>query len=196
MWFNSNVSYPLELYLIGNNVDSGTGSFLMSITNKDSEVYNFYVSDITIWAGNSSNGSWTKLTTWNAKGFYDAAVKEYRTEVFLTSFAGALNTINTSMGSYSTSNVYTQYGSATVTTRTYNPGAVAASAYYAQASTESVKRSGKAYIDYLEENLMYSSSIRPGETYIGWVYFDVGRNDANYYKVELNNTNTRKKPCL
>ncbi len=185
-------SAPLEVYLIGNNIDSGVGSLFMSITNTSKDPYNLQDSDITIWAGNSPTGAWRRIVTWDAKAFYDAAVKTYKADVFWTAFAGVLNTFNASMGSYSSSNVYTSYGSATVTTRSYNPGAVAATAYYAQASTEAVEKSGKAYIDFLESNLLFSSSIKPSETYIGWVYFETGRDSANYYKVELRNPKTNK----
>jgi hypothetical protein len=183
----------LTFSIIGNTVLDGEGSFVLGITNKAPSTYSFDDADVTIYGGYSDTESnWKLIGTWNAEKYYDDAESEYRSQVFWTGFAGALNTINASMGSYSSSYVSTPYGSAYVSTRTYNPGAVAAASYMAQANTNAVARSGKEYLKFLESYLLFDSMVMQNDSYIGWVYFNLNRESYSYFKIEIKNTVTQK----
>lgn len=178
--------------VIGNNVLDGTGSIVVGITNESGSIYTFDDSDITIWGGYSENESnWRLIGYWDAVEFYKDAESEYRSRVFWTGFAGALNTLNASLGSYSNSYINTSSGTtATVSTWSYNPGAVAAASYMAQAETGAASRSGKEYLRFLENNLLYDSMLRQNESYIGWVYFHLNRESYTFFKVDIKNTVT------
>ena len=189
----SAISGDIGLSLAGNTIDDNVGSFIFGITNFSNDEYQFNDSDISIWGSSSSSGSWKLIEEWDADSFYHDAEREYKSKVFWTGFAGVLNAVNSAMGTYSTSNVYTRYGSATITTRTYSPNDVLLASYVAQSTTDSVKKSGKAYLSFLENNLLFDSTVQKGETYMGWVYFVLKRTYYPYYKVEFTNRLTQEK---
>lgn len=184
----------ISFSVIGNNVLDGTGSLVIGVTNNSDAIYNFDDADVTIWGGYSENEEkWGLLGTWDANEFYDDAESEYRSQVFWTGFAGALNTLNASMGSYSNSYVRTSYGTtATVSTWSYNPGAVAAASYMAQAETNAVARSGKDYLNFLANNLLFDSMVTKNDSYVGWVYFYLNREAYTWFKVGIRNNVTNK----
>ena len=184
----------LYLSLIGNNIDDGEGSFVLGILNFSESSYFFEDTDISIWGGSSpSGGNWKLIEEWNAEEYYKNAEKEYRSAVFWTAFAGVLNTVNASMGSYSSSYVQTSSGrTAYVTTKTYNPGAVATASYMAQNDINTVEKGGKSYLNFLQQNLLYDSMIKQEDPYIGWVYFSTHRNSYAYYKIIFTNSITKE----
>ena len=184
----------LYLSLIGNNIDDGEGSFVLGIINFSESTYSFEDTDISIWGGSFSSGdNWELIEEWDAEKYYTNAEKEYKSIVFWTTFAGVLNTASASMGSYSSSYVQTSSGkTAYVTTKTYNPGAVAAASYMAQNDINSVEKGGKSYLSFLQQNLLYDSMITQEDSYIGWVYFSTHRNSYAYYKIIFTNSITKE----
>ncbi|MBO4394492.1 MAG: hypothetical protein J5800_09130 [Spirochaetales bacterium] len=173
----------IEYQIIGNNVEDGEGSFLVSIKNNSDKPYDFKDSDVVIFGGKHKWGLWKTLETWDAKSYYNAAVQECRSGVFWASLAGVMMKVDAILGIVADRH----YSSRPY----YSPGdGLVASMVLSRAALDSVRSNGDEYLKYLESNLLFSSTIAPGETYTGWVFFDARKYE--YYKIEITPDNRRK----
>ena len=173
----------IEYQILGTNVDDGEGSFLVSITNNTDKPFDFSDSDIVILGAKHKWGLWKTLETWDAKAYYNGAVRDNRSGVFWASFAGALLRVDALLSVVSDRR--SSYGYVTYGTRTHGSGDLVAAALISRAAVDSVRSNGDDYLKYLEDNLLFSSTIAPGETYVGWVFFDAPRR-YDYYAIEIN----------
>ena len=186
----------LDIAASGGKIDEAEANVLVSIANNSTIPYNFNESDVKIYYGDISTNSWKLLETWSAKDYYAKEFQKFKSRQFWTAFAGALNVVNASLGSYSTSTVYSGGRYTTVTTYSHNYSDVLMAGMIADYENASVKREGEAYLKYIENNLLYSSTILPGADYIGWLIFkDMGKKGLDY-RVDFTNTNTGKTVSL
>ena len=182
----------LDIAASGGKIDEAEANILISIANNGATPYNFYESDITIYYGDISINSWKFLEKWSAKDFYTAKFKAFKNRQFWTAFAGALNVVNASLGSYSSSTVYSSGRYTTVRTYTHNYSDVLMAGMIADLENAAVKKNGEAYLKYIEQNLLYSSTISPGTDYVGWLIFkDMGKKGLDY-RIDFTNRNTGK----
>ncbi len=167
----------------GNEVEDGVGSFLVSITNNTDAPFEFKDSDIAVARSNHKWGLWKTIETWDAKAYYNEAAQESRSGVFWAGLAGMMWRIDAILGIV-ISRDYDYH-------RSYDFGDYMAGEMLTRAAINSARNNGDEYLRYLEENLLFSSTIAPGETYTGWVFFDAPRYD--YYRVEISSSG-KKRP--
>lgn len=171
----------------GRQVEDGEVSILLSLINCSPVPYDFSDTSISIYYGNKDSNKWQLLETWDAQQYYKNAYRYYKVKAAMTAFAGALNTISASFGSNSTSSIYGTGGFATVSTHSYNYSDVLLASKVAELDTLSVQKEGKAYLSYLENNLLYPTTLFEGEEYAGWLFFDdMGRKGPDYKIVVTN----------
>ncbi len=173
----------IEYRITGNSVEGGEGSFIVSITNTTSKPFEFKDSDISILRSNYKWGFWKTIGTWDAKAYYSNAAGEVRSGAFLAGLAGVMWRVDAILGIIASRDSHYS--------RQYDFGDYMAGELIARAAIDSARGSGEDYLKFLEENLLFSSTIAPGETYTGWVFFDAPRYD--YYKVEITSSG-RKRP--
>ena len=175
----------IEYQIVGNNVEDGEGSLMISITNNSDKPYDFKDSDVVIFGGKHKWGLWKTLETWDAKAYYNAAVQDRRSGVFWASIAGVMMRVDAILGivadRHYSGHPYYSAGDGLV-----------ASMVLSRAALDSVKSNSDEYLKYLESNLLFSSTIAPGETYSGWVFFEALKYD--FYKIEI--TSGKKKKTL
>lgn len=182
----------LDIAASGGKIDEAEANILLSIANNGTTPYNFHESDVTIYYGDINKNSWTLLQKWSAQDFYTAKYKAFKNRQFWTAFAGALNVVNASLGSYSSSTVYSGGRYTTVRTYTHNYSDVLMAGMVADLENAAVKKDGEAYLKYIEQNLLYSSTIAPGADYVGWLIFkDMGKKGLDY-RIDFTNTHTGK----
>lgn len=165
----------IEYKVMGNNVEDGIGSFLVSITNNTDKPFDFVDSDIVILGGRHKWGLWKTLETWDAKSYYEDAVRESRSSAFWTGFAGVMWRVDAILAIVTSRE--DRYS------RPFDFGDYMMGEYLTRSAIDSARKNGDEYLKFLEENLLFSSTIAPGETYTGWVLFDAPRYD--YYKVNI-----------
>lgn len=170
----------LTLMAAGLDTDNGDNRIIFAILNDSTSSYSFRDSQISIYGGNAERNEWNYLQKWSAAEFYDKTKRQAETEQMMAAIAGALSVASATMGSTSQSTVYTPYGSAVVTTRSYSASDVALTAMAASIYNKNLAQANKSNLKYLKENLLYSSTISAGETYSGIVYFPGDRKYADY----------------
>lgn len=181
----------------GNSIDNGEANVLISLVNTDSQPYTFNESDVLIYYGNYYEDRWQLLEKWSATGYYEDAYKAYKANLFWTAFAGALNTFNAAMGSTSRSYTTSYNGYyTTTTTRTYNYSDVAMASMVADMKNAMVKKEGESYLNYIKNNLLYSSTIPAMGEYSGWVIFKDMKKKGPDYRIDIVNTKTGNISCL
>ena len=175
----------IEYQIVGNTVEEGEGSFMISITNNSDEPYNFQDSDVVILGGRHKWGLWKTLETWDAKAYYNAAVQESRSGEFWASLAGVILRVDAFLGIVADRHYsrHSYYSAA---------DGIVASMVLSRAALDSVRSNSDEYLKYLESHLLFSSTIAPGETYEGWVFFDARSYD--FYKIEI--TPAKKKKTI
>ena len=170
----------LTFMAAGLDTDNGDNRIIFAILNDSESSYSFRDSQISIYGGNAEKNKWDYIQKWSAAEFYDKTKRQAETERMVAAIAGALSVASAAMGSTSQSTVYTPYGSAVVTTRSYSASDVALTAMAASIYNRNLEQATKANLSYLKENLLYSSTIGAGETYSGLIYFPGDRKYADY----------------
>ena len=173
----------IEYQIVGNNVEDGEGSLMISITNNSDKPYDFKDSDVVILGGKHKWGLWKTLETWDAKAYYNAAVQDCRSGVFWASIAGVMMKVDAILGIVADRH-YSRHPY-------YSAGdGLVASMVLSRAALDSVRSNSDDYLKYLESNLLFSSTIAPGETYSGWVFFEAKKYD--FYKIEISSGKKKK----
>ena len=170
----------LTFMAAGLDTDNGDNRIIFAILNDSSSSYSFRDSQISIYGGNAERNEWTYIQKWSAAAFYDKTKRQAEAEQRAAAIAGALSVASAAMGSTSRSTVSTPYGTAVVTTRSYSASDVALTAMAASIYNRNLAQANKANLNYLKENLLYSSNISAGETYSGIIYFPGDRKYADY----------------
>lgn len=170
----------LTFMAAGLDTDNGDNRIIFAILNDSTSSYSFRDSQIAIYGGDAEKNKWDYIQKWSASEFYDKTKREAETEQMMAAIAGALSVASAAMGSTSKSTVSTPYGSAIVTTRSYSASDVALTAMAASIYNRNLAQATKANLNYLKENLLYSSTIKAGETYSGIIYFPGDRKYADY----------------
>lgn len=164
----------------GLDTDNGDNRIVFSIFNGSTSSYSFRDSQISIYGGNAEKNEWKYIQKWNAVEFYDKTKKQAEREQMEAAILGALSVINASMGTTTKSNVSTPHGTAVVTTRSYSASDIALTAMASSIYSQNLAQVNKSNLNYLKENLLYSSTISPGESYSGIIYFPGDRKYVDY----------------
>lgn len=170
----------LTFMAAGLDTDNGDNRIVFAILNDSSSSYSFRDSQISIYGGNAEKNKWDYIQKWSAAEFYDKTKRQAETEQMMAAIAGALSVASAAMGSTSQSTVSTPYGSAVVTTRSYSASDVALTAMAASIYNRDLAQANKSNLNFLKENLLYSSTIGAGETYSGLIYFPGDRKYIDY----------------
>lgn len=170
----------LTFIVEGLDTDNGDNRIIFSIFNGSTSSYSFKDSQISIYGGNAESNEWSFIQKWNATEFYDKTKQQSEREQIWADVAGAISVASAALGSASTSSISSSYGNAVITTRSYNASDVALTAMSASIYSQNLLQANKANLKYLKENLLYSSTIKPGESYLGIIYFPGDRKYADY----------------
>lgn len=176
----------LKVIATGLSTEDDSNRVIIGIENKGEEPILVKDSQFSIFGGNSVKGKWEFICTWNASSFYEETRKKIKTEIISNKIAGVLSVIDASFGSTSTSTVRNQYGTSYVTTNTYNPSDVAITAMLADISNQNLEQTSKQNLEYLEKNLLFSSTLDKDEIYAGIIYFPSDRKYPDY-KITFSN---------
>lgn len=182
----------LSFMVAGLDTDNGDNRIVFSIFNGSTSSYSFRDSQISIYGGNAEKNEWKYIQKWNAVEFYDKTKKQAEREQMEAAILGALSVINASLGTTSKSNVSTPYGSAVVTTQLYSASDVALTAMASSIYSQNLAQVNKSNLNYLKENLLYSSTINPGESYSGIIYFPGDRKYVDY-KIVFEDSERKKE---
>ena len=176
--------------------NSGLATLLISVTNNsDSPIY-FRDSQIEIFGKNGDSDSWKLMSVWSADEYYKETARRIESEKFWTAFSGALNVASASLGSYSNSSVYSSSGNYYITTRTYNPADVAIASMVADLNNRQVASLGKMELDSLKKNLLFSSEIKPNETYMGLIGIDIPRYGLTDFRIQYTSQDGTQREYL
>jgi len=182
----------LTFMAAGLDADSGDNRFIFAIKNESDEKYQFKDTQIRIYGGNADRNRWTLIDTWNAQRFYNNTRKASAAGFIVATVAGVLNVVDASLQFFSQTLVYTPFGYAYVSTDDLDPGDVVLTAMIAHVAARHYQDVRKSNMDYLRDNLLYSSTINPGDVYSGLVYFPTDSEYADY-KVVFEDNDGKKE---
>lgn len=135
------------------------GVVLVELENKEDTSFNFVDTNMEIFGGNLDTGEWTSLGLWNAEEYYNDAKTKYDTARALRLFSLFVNVAASSTGNNSP-------GSAGSAIALGSDVAAFGSTYASEVATNG------ANPEWLRENLLFSSQVRPNNDYSGVVFFD------------------------
>ncbi len=132
--------------------------------------------------------SWKELEVYTSKEYYIKERNEYIAGAVIMVLGAAANAASAGYGSSTTSGtVYgnTRYGSysGSYSSRTsyYDPVAAELSNQRYSQMVSSYASTGKGWLEFLENNLFYSTTLSPGEEYFGLVFSR--RGIGKYYRI-------------
>lgn len=169
--FQTIENHDIEMSLHGKAVEEENEACIVAnITNKSkSRTYHFEDSNIAIYEGNVDKDDWNKIENWDANSYYKDVKKNAKTSEFFQSLSGVLSVANVRSDANSTSS-----------NTTYTD--VLLTSFVEDQKMRNLVDANQHEISFLENNLMFSSDIKAGETYSGVLLFPVN-NDYPDYKV-------------
>lgn len=159
--------------------DNQEATMVAAITNK-SKVSNFDFNDssINIYGGNIDKNDWTLISNWNANSYYKRALSQANARALITALNGAFLILNS--GNDNDYSQTTYYSNGLAITSTSNNSNILISSMLASNDMRNVLDDNSKSMDYLENNLLYSSSIKPNSSYLGVFYFPIDNNQPDY----------------
>jgi hypothetical protein len=169
-------------------VSSDEAAVVVGVSNKSS-VYDldFNDSSINIYGGNVDTNQWNLINNWNANSYYNRAKSESNSRILFTALGGAFRIFNS--GYYRSSYRSTYYSNGVSITTTYRGGSnVFVSSMIASNNMRYVIDNNNRTLSYLENNLLYPTTIKADNSYVGVLYFPV-RNDYPDYRIVYSDYN-------
>lgn len=176
----------LRLVATGLDSDDENDRILVGMDAKGDKPVIVKDSQFSIYGGDISKDEWELIATWDAVSFYEKTRKSMESAIVANRIIGVLDIIGASFGSTSTSTIRNQYGTSYITTNTYDPSNVANAAMFATISDQSLRVVSQGTLQFLQENLLYTSTVNPDEPYAGLIFFP---SDTKYpdYKIVFRN---------
>lgn len=179
--FQVSENNDVAISLHGKDVhEKNEATIVAGITNKSSvSNFEFIDSSFNIYSGNIDKDDWTLVNNWNANFYYNNALSEANSRAFFTALSGALDIFNSgyNRGVYKT----TYYSNGVTLTTTYRSHSnIAIATMLASNDMRNVLDANEKTLSFLQSNLLYSTSIKPNDSYVGVLYFPVDNKNPDY----------------
>lgn len=153
---------------------SGTLEFSASITNKSDKDFFFEEGAVSIWQGVYEKGEWKLASYIPASVYLKAAKAAAEEEETLQALSLGLSIANSGFSTVTETTFVNGYGY-TYTRNVYNPVEAAWEIALSYDELSRLKRNNKEYLAFLEKTLLFSSTVKAGESYSGFFTADVSR---------------------
>ena len=168
---NSIQTVQNEKFLISmqaNNTDEGI-QFCTSITNYSGENLFFDDNCIKVYQGDHGTNKWEPIEYLTANEYYKKQKSIATANAIITGISLGLAAANAGYSTYRGSGYYLGYRY-TYSARVYNPTEAMIALQNSQIALNNVAQKNGNWLDYLQNNLLYSSDIPAGDNYNGVFY--------------------------
>jgi hypothetical protein len=184
------INDDVEICIVPSYIES---DIALKITVLNKEIDLLQLSDTDFELYNSNDGYlWQKMEVYTSEKYYSKEKTEYTVGAVLMVLSAASSSASAGYGSsntYGTYNGNTRYGSYSGSyysrTTYYDPTAAQIAQQRNQENVNNYARNGQQWLDFLKENLFYSTDLQKGYMYYGIVFGKSG--DGKFYKVKFNN---------
>lgn len=166
----------LYLGISSGALDGDQGLFFATVGNEGQKTFTFQEGDLEIFLGDRLKNQWKSLGPWSGQQCLLRAADSARRMHFLVGIAGLLDVVAFSFDTYLSMDSSGSWHQETY----FDPFGTFFAYNMAMQDQMALAAANKMNLDYLKENLLFSRTLAPGESYSGLILTKAGNRYPDY----------------